>query len=267
MGGSARGGGECPTSPPHLFTTHAVTGARPYLAFSAHRSVRAAEALDLAGWFGLDPVSERPLPVDRPGLVLTGAGPTLRVPGHRPMTWHPGMTAWRLASPETDPLLRALALRPGERVLDGTLGFGHDALVLRAAGAVVIGVERSPLLALLTFLAHGERPLGPPLQLRLGRVEDVLADLPTGAVEHVYLDPRFPDAAGRRSFTLAPMRALCPEAPFEESWLRLAVRVARRRVVVKLAPLEVPRTLDGVVPAIVRSTRVRFAVYRARDSA
>jgi len=253
--------------PPHPSSTRRMTNARPYLAVSGHRTVRAAEAVELAGWFGLDAVSARPLPIDRPGLVLTGAGPTLRVPGHRPITWHPGMTAWRLASPETDPLLRALDLRSGERVLDGTLGFGHDALVLRAAGADVLGVEQSPLLALLTYLAHGERPIGPPLQLRLGRVEHVLADLPVGCVEHVFLDPRFPDAAGPRSFTLAPMRALCPAVPLEESWLRLALRVARRRVAVKLAPHEAPRAFDGVAPEIVRSTRVRFAVYRGRDSA
>jgi 16S rRNA (guanine1516-N2)-methyltransferase len=177
------------------------------------------------------------------------------------------MTAWRVARPETDPLLRALGLRPGETVLDGTLGFGHDALVLRAAGAVVTGVEQSPLLALLTFLAHARRPLGPPLHLRLGRFERVLDEFTDGAFDHVYLDPRFPDAAGRRSFTLAPMRSLCPEEALNEHWVRSALRVARRRVVVKLSPGDEPHPVAGEVPEVIRSTRVRFAVYGARDSA
>jgi 16S rRNA (guanine1516-N2)-methyltransferase len=267
MGGSARGDGECPTSSPHLLRRRPVNADAAYLAWSAHRTVRPDAAIALAEFFGLDLVAARPLPTDRPGLVLTGAGPVLRVPGHAPTPWHPGMTAWRLAQPATDPLLRALELRAGDRVLDGTLGFGHDALVLRAAGAEVIGVERSPLLALLTYLAHAERPVGPPLHLRLGRVEDVLSALPDGAVEHVYFDPRFPDAAGRRSCTWAPMRALCPAESFDDDGLRRARRVARRSVVVKVSPADHPLPLDGVMPTIVRSARVRFAVYPARDSA
>src|SRR5256885_973796 len=52
---------------------------------------------------------------------------------------------------EPDPLLTAAGLRPGETVLDATLGLGGDALLAaHATGTKVIGLEIDPLLGAFT---------------------------------------------------------------------------------------------------------------------
>lgn len=76
----------------------------------------------------------------------------------REHVWHAGMGELRLRRMQRgerttrDAFLEAAALRPGDAVLDATLGLGMDALV--AAGAVapggrVVAVESSPALAAL----------------------------------------------------------------------------------------------------------------------
>jgi hypothetical protein len=81
--------------------------------------------------------------------------------GSELQAWQPGMGELRLrrllageaaCRPTRDGFLEAAQLRPGDEVLDATLGLGGDALV--AAGAVgptgrVLGIEISPALAAL----------------------------------------------------------------------------------------------------------------------
>ena len=68
----------------------------------------------------------------------------------RPWRWHPGLAKTRLQAGAEDPLLRALDLGQGARVVDANLGQAHDALILLGAGMRVHGLERHPVVHALT---------------------------------------------------------------------------------------------------------------------
>ena len=263
MGGSDRGGDGCPTSSPHFSAVNAV---QPYLALSGNARVATAEFEALADWFGFEPWPTRPLPADRPGLVLAAGGPRLHVPGLPPTAWHPGFTPWRLSHGADDALVRATAAGPGRCIVDATLGLGHDALILRAAGAHVVGIECRPALAYLTWSGHASRPVGPPLALRLGDFRDGLAAMPADSADVVCFDPMFPVEATGPNATWAPVRSAACHDRLDEAGFAAARRVARDRIVLKLAPGEPPPTLGGVTPLLVQSRRARFALYPTRES-
>lgn len=214
-----------------------------------------------AAFWGLEWLEARPLPVERVGLVVGRHGSALHVPGLPPTRWHPGMTGWRRARGADDPLRRALDLRPGESVLDATLGLGHDALVLRAGGATVTAAESQPLLAWLSFEGHAAQAVGPPLHLRLGGFREVLAALPEASYDHVYFDPLFPDDATGPNPTWAPVRAVGAVGRVEPCDLEAALRVARRRVVLKLCRGEAPPVVPRARLEETGSLRTRYAVY------
>jgi len=176
-------------------------------------------------------------------LLVLGARQVAFWDGEEERRWDPGMgllRARRLRDGERstrDPFLEAAQLRPGEQVLDCTLGLCADALV--AAEAVgpegsVEGIEASPALALLA--EEGLRRLPDPaaarIRVRAGEAGALLAALPSGSFDLVAFDPMFrhprEEPPGfdlvRR---LGDARPLAPEA------LAQARRVARRAVLVK----------------------------------
>ncbi|HZZ85068.1 MAG TPA: class I SAM-dependent methyltransferase [Anaeromyxobacteraceae bacterium] len=157
--------------------------------------------------------------------------------------WDPGMGALRLKRldrgepPAADPFLAAAGIRPGERILDCTLGLGADALV--AAGAAgpdgsVLGVEASPALAALVAegLARLPHPAARRIEVRAGDAAALLAGLPPRSFDLVCFDPMFRHArAEPPGFDL--VRRLADQRPLEPETLLAARRVARRAVLVK----------------------------------
>lgn len=180
-------------------------------------------------------------------LVITPERPVYQEPasGVR-YFFHPGMVKARLHNctrGHDDPMLQAMALEPGQSVLDCTLGRASDAIL--AAWRVgpegrVVGLEKSRLLAELTTdgLAHYEEP-SPRLTQLLRRIEAHCADhqlvLPTldsDSFDVVYFDPIF-DRPLLASAAMAPLRALADPGVLTPEAIREGRRVARRRVVVK----------------------------------
>jgi len=174
-------------------------------------------------------------------LVCTAEGWVAESPRGR-LTFHQGTAATRLRAlrhGDTDPLIRAGELRPGDRVLDATLGLGRDALV--AAWALgpdgeVLGVEADLVLAVLAtegFAGAIPRPGSAPVQVRHGDSRQVLAELAARGehVDVVLLDPMFTDPrASDHGFALA--RDHTVGTPLTPEWVALARAVARRWVVV-----------------------------------
>lgn len=186
----------------------------------------------------------------------TGAAGALVIGGDRVTYWeperdlsyffHPGMARQRIRNLQAgrgDPMVTAMRLRPGDRVLDCTLGRATDATVASYAvgpEGKVVGVEKSPVLAWMTIegLAHYEMA-DRDTQAAMRRIEAHCADhhefldaQDPGSFDVVYFDPLF-DAPLPGACAMLPLRALASPEPLTTEGVTAALRVARRCVVVK----------------------------------
>ena len=193
--------------------------------------------------------------------------------------FHPGMAPGRIARAAQgrhDHMLEAMGLGRGDRVLDCTLGLGSDAIV--AAWAVgplgrVVGIESSPALA--EIVRAGLRDYDkadPDVTDAMRRVEVVCAEhlmhlmsCPDRSYDVVYFDPMFREPV-RLSPGIAGLRRWACHARLSGNAVREAIRVARRRVVIKdrtdgseLDRLGVTTRLGG------RGSRVEYGVIGLAD--
>lgn len=160
--------------------------------------------------------------------------------------YHPGMglsRVRRVMRGEDDWMLRAMDVRDGDHILDATMGLASDLLVASyAAGPAgrVVGLESEPLIALVVKegLQSYDDPR-PEVVAAMRRIQVVLADYrdylrgqATKSFDVVYFDPMF-ERPVEESQQIAPLRRLANPALLDFDALEEAVRVARRRVVVK----------------------------------
>jgi 16S rRNA (guanine1516-N2)-methyltransferase len=155
-------------------------------------------------------------------------------------------------------------------VIDATAGLGRDAMVLAHLGCHVTMVERSPIIAAL--LQDGLdrarevfRAKGIDLRLVCADAKHYLQQLLDASIELpevIYLDPMFPERT-KSALVKKEMRILKKLLGAEENTkalFQLALRCARKRVVVKRPPLA--PTLSEEKPTIVyRGKTCRFDVY------
>ncbi|WP_347338356.1 class I SAM-dependent methyltransferase [Tumebacillus amylolyticus] len=160
--------------------------------------------------------------------------------------FHPSMANTRikrLKSGENDVVIERAGVRPGDIVLDCTLGLGSDAIVFaHAVGEEgrVIGLESSPVIALL--VRRGLKEVSVDTQAvntAMRRVEVVCADhleylraQPDKSVDVVYFDPMFRRTVQKTQY-MEPLRHLGDDRPLMEEAILEARRVARRRIVLK----------------------------------
>lgn len=180
-------------------------------------------------------------------LLLSPQRATLVV-GDAEAGWSAGMGALRAKrvaralaghAPATDrdPFTEAAELRPGDAVLDCTLGLGADALVSAVAvGAEgrVVGIESSPALAawVAEGLARSGLEAARRVEVRTGEHAAMLGALPERSFDVVVFDPMFRHArAEPAGFDL--VRRLADPRPLSPEALAGARRVARRWVLVK----------------------------------
>ena len=231
-----------------------------------------ADAEILARWLQLPYCTPESIPPAASALQLTRRGWALRRPGREPQLWHPGLLKYRL-SPDRltrEPLLRALEIGGGStrdvELLDGTLGFGYDALLCAAVGVRVSALECDPLT--LAYSAYGLLHYAPALARRISyRCVDhqrYLQGLPEGSYSHVYLDPMFP--TGGRGTNLALLRGHGADERLSPPLLREMLRVARIAAIFKLAPGEEPLPTPGeeVELQVLHSKKQRIACWRWR---
>lgn len=192
--------------------------------------------------------------VSRERVVLSYAG--------REFFFHPGLAKLRIReimAGKTDQMVQAMDLRAGDRVLDCTLGLAADALVAGCVvgdGGRVIGLEAVPVVAMLVRcgleqhrFAHGAQAGGRAAQhsrwvhgsiVSAGRrVEVQVADhreylsaSESDSFDVVYFDPMF-RVPRYASSAMEPLRLLAEKAALDPGTVAEAVRVARRRVVLK----------------------------------
>ncbi len=160
--------------------------------------------------------------------------------------FHPNSAAFRLkriARGESDPFLYACNLSPGDAYLDCTLGLGSDAIV--AAFIVgeqgrVVGLEDNQNIAFIVQEGMNNYDVTElPLTACMRQVEvihteavDFLTNQPNHSFDVVYMDPMFEEII-EESNNFEPLRDAGSHLSLTEKWVQEAVRVARKRVVLK----------------------------------
>lgn len=182
---------------------------------------------------------EKLLEVAEALLVLGGAGWAL-ADASGSCAFSPGLATVRLkrldkGEQAQDVIVRLGELRPGDVVVDGTVGLAADALVCaRAVGPTgrVLGAEASlPIWALVSEgLAPDARSAH--IEVRRASALELLRGLPGGSADVVCLDPMF-DRPSKAAPGFAVLRRYAVHAPLDAETLAEARRVARRWVLVK----------------------------------
>ena len=160
--------------------------------------------------------------------------------------FHPSMSVPRIKAikqGKSDHMIAAMALKPGDSVLDCTLGLGSDAIVASfAAGTegLVTGIEAVPELALI--VKHGManyQSESQALKSAMERIrvecalyEQYLTGIPDLAFDIVYFDPMFRHPR-LKSSSMEPLRGIVKYDPLSPKAVKDALRVARKRVVMK----------------------------------
>jgi hypothetical protein len=181
-------------------------------------------------------------------LVLSRRGAKLVLDGVA-REWSPGMGALRakrvarqlatedFAGTERDPFFEASGLRPGDTLLDCTLGLGADALVAAVAvgpSGRVVGIEGSVALAAWVGegLLRSALPGSGRIEVRAGDHGEILASLPERSFDVVCFDPMFRHARSEPG-GFDVVRSLADARPLLAAAVARARRVARRWVLVK----------------------------------
>ncbi|CAN2250919.1 class I SAM-dependent methyltransferase [Bacillus vallismortis] len=151
--------------------------------------------------------------------------------------------AKRFLRGEREPMLRAADLSEGDTFLDCTLGLGSDAIIASMAvgeTGSVIGIEKNHLVSVLvrTGLQAWETDIVElqaamsRIQVKNGDCHEYIKQLPDNSVDVIYFDPMFHEPV-ETSDGIAPLRDLAEDSLLDEGWIKEAVRVSRKRVVLK----------------------------------
>ncbi len=161
--------------------------------------------------------------------------------GQERFFWHPNTAILKLKEQSGGPLLKALAVRPTDDVLDCTMGLATDALLIANflnGGGHVTALESNPYIAYLT--QHGItsapyqiiRQLASRITIINCDYRDYLPDLLENSVDVIYFDPMFRQT-NNASTGISGLRKLANKAIVTRATIAMARRVARRRIVVK----------------------------------
>ncbi|ARK23478.1 hypothetical protein SporoP37_01390 [Sporosarcina sp. P37] len=164
----------------------------------------------------------------------------------QPFFFHPNSATYRLKrieKGETDPLAAASGLMPGDAFLDCTLGLGSDAIIaasIAGEDGTVEGIEADKVIAFLTKTGLHSFPIDfPLLQEAMKRIEVIhseavtfLKSCPDNSRDIVFLDPMFTTPI-EESANFEVLREIGATNSVTEEWVTEAVRVCRRRVVLK----------------------------------
>ncbi|MDM5298454.1 class I SAM-dependent methyltransferase [Bacillus pumilus] len=160
--------------------------------------------------------------------------------------FHPSSAMFRvkrILRGEKDPLIEAAQLMPGDSFLDCTLGLGSDAITASCAvgnTGEVVGIEKNPITALLvreglrtweTGVIEADEAMK-QISVISGDSIEQLKKLPNRSFDVVYFDPMFEETI-RESSSIAPLRQVAEHHFDHDVAMQEAMRVARKRVVLK----------------------------------
>lgn len=207
-------------------------------------------------------------------LVATHLGPQVFT-SEGILRYHPSMGVPRIRILErggTDHLVEACDLKPGDKVLDCTLGLAADAAVasfVTGSTGKVVGLEASPVLWFL--VTEGLKGYTLEDDARLTRclrriethwtkAEEYLQAAPADSFDVVYFDPMFQKPVGSSS-SMQPLRPASYHKGVTPDMVALALRAAPR-VVIKERDEELLRSLGAEEIQGGKYSKVRYGIIR-----
>lgn len=170
---------------------------------------------------------------------------------------------------QKEPLARAVmnGIEDGALVFDATAGLGRESMILAHAGAKVIGFERQlPIWIILKdALLRASKSRFFPFTLPELQAPGTMADYTGDAPEVIYYDPMFPEreksAVVKKDMFL--FRQVIGEDKDIEDFIRIALKLAKKRVVVKRPSTAEPVTAPDFERAyFVDGGQCRFDCYK-----
>lgn len=183
---------------------------------------------------------------DQEVLVVLQEAVRLLRPGMPPLQFHPSMgfvRAKRVLKGESDPMLDAACMKPGDSVLDCTAGLGTDSLLFAVFGgehSEITALESSlPLYGLLLegmrhYITGNEQVNSAFRRINVVHSDHLhfLREQPDRSVDIVYFDPMFRQPL-TDSAAISPLRQFANAAALSPESVTEAVRVARKAVLLK----------------------------------
>ena len=179
-------------------------------------------------------------------VIVTADQMTVHTPDMPPFFFHPNAAMFRAKrwlKTKEDPLTDVCRLKDGDVFFDATMGMGSDAIIASLAVGTtgkVIGSEVSPLIAYIVkegLKSYDSNVIEVNEAMRRIKVLsaanlDWLEQAADNTADVVYFDPMFQEAvAGSTGFD--PMRPYALTNPLTGKLISEALRVARKRVVLK----------------------------------
>ena len=166
--------------------------------------------------------------------------------GECDLFWHPGtavLKLWDTGTGVNNQLLKAVCPEPDDVILDCTLGYGSDAIVLASAltgQGHVIGLEGSEIIAYLTKNGlENYQNIKDEVKKAMSKVKVVHADhgaylkeMASDSVDIVYFDPMFQNP-NMKSKSMNALRDFAKMNTLNKDTVYEALRVCKKRVIVK----------------------------------
>lgn len=166
--------------------------------------------------------------------------------GESPLFFHPNSAMFRikrLMKGEGDPFCDACDLRPGDKILDCTLGLASDSVVgsyVVGTQGLIIGVEGSRFLSYLVHKGLKQWETGlPAIDEAMRRIVvhnidhfSYLKSCDDDSFDVVYFDPMFEESIDG-SVGIEPLKKIATYSPLKGETIEEAKRVAKKRVVLK----------------------------------
>ena len=160
--------------------------------------------------------------------------------------WHPGTAIkklWEISLGKNNSLQIAADLKAGSSVLDCTLGFGSDAILMACIvgdKGKVVGIEANEYIAYLTRDGlENYTQVKDYIKYHMNQIKVVhdtyqsyLSALPDNSFDVVYFDPMF-RMPNKASHGINGLREFALEEPLSIKIITEALRVCKNRVVVK----------------------------------
>lgn len=170
------------------------------------------------------------------------------ISGHT-FAFHPNMSTLRIKhmkQGQIDSMVACAELKPGDHVLDCTLGMGADAIVssfVVGREGKVVALESQPVIAeLVKYGLKTYETKRNELQEAMRRIEVIQADyrvylkqLSDDSMDIVFFDPMFRETV-QASKAMQALKPIANPEPLDVKSLQEALRVARRAVLLKERP-------------------------------